>query len=288
LPNPLGILDFRLASLFQAWGKANPSPSWVQPLPLSILCGVVELAHADGGPALRAAADCATFAFYFLLRPGKYAGTPRTCDNLFRLCNVAMWAGDIAIYPSTCPLAHLNLSVTFVSLTFTQQKNSVCGETVGHSCSGNPTLLCPVSSIVSRIHHLRQHAAPPDTLNASSPLPSHPFFALLLPSPTHPSALIAPFFQPGPLGLVAPWPSLVGRVDTNCIRLIGRWRLDEMYRYLHVQFQPTMSGIATAMLCGHAPWRPPPFLFSHPSGLATLLPAPHPSSRLAPLRSRIY
>jgi hypothetical protein len=58
-------------------------------------------------------------------------------------------------------------------------------------------------------------------------------------------------------------------VDGDRIRLLGRWRSDEMYRYLHVQSQPTMSGIAAAMLRGAA----------RPAGLLspTLLVSPPPS-----------
>ena len=41
-----------------------------------------------------------------------------------------------------------------------------------------------------------------------------------------------------------------GILDSDRIRLIGRWRSDKMYRYLHVQAQPIMSGVAATMLCG--------------------------------------
>jgi hypothetical protein len=39
-------------------------------------------------------------------------------------------------------------------------------------------------------------------------------------------------------------------VDCDRIRLIGRWRSDELYRYLHVQAQPVMNGTAAAMFHG--------------------------------------
>ena len=45
---------------------------------------------------------------------------------------------------------------------------------------------------------------------------------------------------------------LCAGIDSDRIRLIGRWRSDEMYRYLHVQAQPVMSGVAAAMLRGGA------------------------------------
>ena len=34
---------------------------------------------------------------------------------------------------------------------------------------------------------------------------------------------------------------LVARVNTDIIRLLGRWRSDEMLRYLHLQAAPVMA-----------------------------------------------
>ena len=39
-------------------------------------------------------------------------------------------------------------------------------------------------------------------------------------------------------------------VDSDRIRLLGQWRSDEMYRYLFVQAQPVMTGLAAAMFRG--------------------------------------
>jgi hypothetical protein len=43
---------------------------------------------------------------------------------------------------------------------------------------------------------------------------------------------------------------LLAQVDTDVIRLIGRWRSDEMLRYLHLQAQPVMLNFARRMLQG--------------------------------------
>jgi hypothetical protein len=43
---------------------------------------------------------------------------------------------------------------------------------------------------------------------------------------------------------------LLAHVDTDIIRLIGRWRSDEMLRYLHLQAQPIMRNFASLMLHG--------------------------------------
>ena len=251
----LGTLDYRLASLFRAWSKTDPSPTRVPPLPFSVLRQALELARADPDAVhLRA-----TFAFFFLLCPGEYAGTPRPGrDDLFRLRDVALWAGDTPVDPLTCPLDALP-SVTFLSLLFTTKKNGVCGERVGHSRSGDPDL-CLVASVLSRISHLRASNAPPNTpLNAYF---HHGRWAYVLPSAVTALVRLAASTLATPLGFD---PSLLSTrstrsggatallhagVDADRIRLIGRWRSDEMYRYLHVQSQPTMSGIAAAMRRG--------------------------------------
>jgi len=41
---------------------------------------------------------------------------------------------------------------------------------------------------------------------------------------------------------------LCANVDTDRIRLIGRWRSDEMFRYLHTQAAPLTKDIALRML----------------------------------------
>ena len=40
----------------------------------------------------------------------------------------------------------------------------------------------------------------------------------------------------------------MAKIDPDIIRLIGRWRSDEMLRYLHVQAAPLMSDYARKML----------------------------------------
>ena len=41
---------------------------------------------------------------------------------------------------------------------------------------------------------------------------------------------------------------LCAHVDSDTIRLLGRWRSDEMLRYLHVQAQPIMHQFSQRML----------------------------------------
>ena len=41
---------------------------------------------------------------------------------------------------------------------------------------------------------------------------------------------------------------LCGKVDSDIIRLVGRWRSDAMFRYLHAQAIPIISPLAPTML----------------------------------------
>jgi len=41
---------------------------------------------------------------------------------------------------------------------------------------------------------------------------------------------------------------LVSKVDTDIIQLLGRWRSDEMLRYLHLTAEPIMLNFAQKML----------------------------------------
>ena len=43
---------------------------------------------------------------------------------------------------------------------------------------------------------------------------------------------------------------LCAGINSDRLRLIGRWQSDEMFRYLHVQAQPIMNGLAAAMIRG--------------------------------------
>jgi hypothetical protein len=261
--NSFGEVDFRLQALLQSWKKTDAPPTRVKPLPLVVL----RRAHGDAlqRPTHRFshAGDCLVLAYFFLLRPGEYSGVPLTAaDDLFRLQDVGVWIGHRRLDPLRCPAADL-LAASFATLTFTTQKNGVRGETIGHGCSGHPTL-CPVGALVRCLLHLRDHGATATTpLNAfRSPGPHDAWHyvrpaditallrqavRLLPPSLTDFSAndISARSTRAG--GAMA---MLCGGIDSDRIRLIGRWRSDEMYRYLHIQAQPVMSGVATIMLRG--------------------------------------
>lgn len=273
---PTGDLDIRITSLLRAWQRADAPPTRTKPLPLPVMTTARDLAMAQRTPQATAVADCLVIAYFFLLRPGEYAGTPLPGgDNLFRLEDVTLWLDNT-------PLDHWHDTpeslrrTTFATLRFTSQKNGVRGETVGHARSGHPTL-CPVQAITSRILYLRSLGALPHTpLNAFRPnitsawqfiqpnqltallraavrcLPSNPGFT--------PHDVSARSLRAG--GAMA---LLNAGTDLARIRLLGRWRSDEVYRYLHLQAPSVMAPLAPAILRGGQFRMRPSDSSTHPS-----------------------
>ena len=141
-------------------------------------------------------------------------------------------------------------------MTYTTQKNGVPGESIGHGRSPDP-YVGPIQALARRVEHLRQHNAPPDT-------PLHAVFsngtwkhvtsrditaALRLAAIANhhicgidPNEISARGLRAG--GAMA---LLCARIDPDIIRLVGRWRSDEMLRYLHTQAYPLMHTFASAM-----------------------------------------
>ena len=293
--NVFGEIDYRLQAVLRTWKKVDPPPTRVKPLPMLVLRRAHRLAESNlqVSPRLFSAGDCLILAFYFLLRPGEYSGTPRTAaDDLFRFQDVGVWIGQRRLDPLSCPTDDL-LAATFVTVTFTTQKNGVRGETLGHGRSGHPTL-CPVAALTRRLLNLRLAGALPTTpINAFRPTPEAPW-QFVLPSDVTTLLRRAVGLLPPALtdftardisarstragGAMA---MLCGGIDSDRIRLIGRWRSDEMYRYLHVQAQPIMAGVAAIMLRG-GDYR----LNTPPSSAGSGGP-PFPSSTLALLAEEV-
>ena len=149
-------------------------------------------------------------------------------------------------------------NATFATYEFTTQKNSVRGEVIGQGRSGN-LLLCPVFATVRRVIHLRNHNAP-----MAQPLATYyknGQWNNVTPSDiTSMLRMSVLFLGPQNLGFLPQDISarslrasgamalLCAQVDSDIIRLIGRWRSDEMLRYLHVQAEPVMRHFASRML----------------------------------------
>ena len=192
-----------------------------------------------------------TLAFFFLLRPGEYTDNDKTP---FRLADVQLFIGDTRLHLTTSPPEQLR-QARFASLTFTDQKNGVRGEVIGLACSGDP-FLCPVQSIIRRVLYLRSHAAPHTTplarvITSATRVTAAIITTCIRDAVAHigPSLGFLPHeVSARCLRAAGATALLLSRVDPDVIRLIGRWRLDEMLRYLHVQAYPLMKDYARQML----------------------------------------
>jgi hypothetical protein len=252
---PSGKLDLRLSRLLSAYNKADPPPARVKPVPIILLRHTCAIQRISNHPLGHAIADMFTLAFYFLLRPGEYANTDNPESAPFRFQDVHLMVGCRQIHQYTCPEHELH-SVTFACLEFTTQKNGVRGELIGLGRSGDAAF-CPVTSLVNRIIHLRLHRA-----TSTTPLYSykHTRWASITATTLTSVLRQAASVMGNTLGITPKDISvrslrssgamalLCGNVDTDRIRLLGRWHSDEMLRYLHVQALPVVADIAPTML----------------------------------------
>ena len=249
-----GNMDFRLKRTWAAWKKEDPPPNRVKPVPIRVIRHIANLAHSssDINNHYRATADMIILAFFFLLRPGEYIDS-NSESSPFRLEDVQLFIGDARLCLQTSPPERLRRA-SFASLTFTNQKNGVRGEVIGLSRSGDP-ILCPVRTILRRVLYLRTNNAPPSTPLARTYNTKRVTAASLTTILREAVAFFGPQigFLPSDvsarcLRAAGATALLLGRVDTDIISLIGRWRSDEMLRYLHVQAYPLMKDYSRKML----------------------------------------
>jgi hypothetical protein len=205
----------------------------------------------------QAVADVAIIGFFFLLRPGEHTGSSTTSDSApFCLHDVVFKIGGTILPADTGPIDQFQYA-TFVTLRFSRQKNGTENEIIGHARSGHFTT-CPVHALIRRSVHLRQHNALPTTplctvyihntpiVVTSTILTQHLRQAatILLPSTGFPPKDIsARALRAG--GAMA---LLCAQVDSDVIKLIGRWKSDQMLRYLHLQAYPQMHTFASLMV----------------------------------------
>lgn len=138
-----------------------------------------------------------------------------------------------ALATATCCDAEDLLAATFVTLTFTQQKqNGVRNEMIGHGCLGHPHI-CPVLALASRVIMLRAQGASPETaLNAVRTHPGAPFPYFTLASLTtriratlhlHPD----PAYTLADVSICSTQAGgmafLCAGVNSNQIRFVGSW-----------------------------------------------------------------
>jgi hypothetical protein len=174
----------------------------------------------------------------------------------FHFCDVHLLVNNRHLDHTICPIHEL-LQAMHVALEFTTQKNGVRGELVSLGKSGHPSF-CPVQAIVNRIRHLREFLTPPTTpifsyfqddmwkAITTSTLTQYLRAAATAVGLT--SGIQAADISVRSLRSSGAMALLCARVDSDCIRLLGRWRSDEMLPYLHVQAFPITATFASQML----------------------------------------
>jgi hypothetical protein len=249
-----GKTEFRLGRQLKGYAKADDPPLRVKPIPIQVIYHAANLARQHGTVESLTIMNMICVAFFFLCRPGEY--TAPTGDNHpFRLFHIGM-RKVLAPNATTNDLAR----ATFVCLTFTNQKNSVRGEVIGLGLSGDP-FTCPVLALARQVTHLLEHSFPTST----------PICTFYSNNKTHyvtprdiTTTLRCSIQALGPtaIGFTTTEASarslraagamalLCAQVDSDTIKLLGRWRSDEMLRYLTIQAQPVMRHFSQRMLQG--------------------------------------
>jgi hypothetical protein len=253
-PNSYTI-DPRLLRQLKGYAKADAPPARVKPLPLPILHQAFSSAQSSEDETALAAADMMWLAFFFLLCPGEYT-MPAEDSHPFRLCDVRFWLHSAPVDVATCPPLTL-LSCTFVSFTFSTQKNGIRGESIGHGHTQSPTA-CPVRAAARRVLYLRSINAPPTSFLCAVgpqfiPISSSVVTSLLRRACTslgNPAGFSSANISAKSLRASGVMALLNSNVDQDIIQLIGRWRSDASLRYLHVQAQDIMQGFSARMLQG--------------------------------------
>ena len=164
-------------------------------------------------------------------------------------------ANNVKLNPLTCTELLLD-TASHVALEFTTQKNGVRGELVGLGRSGHP-IFCPVLAIINRVKHLRLHQAHPTTplfqyfdraprtLTTNELTQQLRFTCNIL---GHTVGINSADISIRSLRSSGAMALLCADVDSDKIRLLGRWRSDEMLRYLHVQALPIVAPLASLMV----------------------------------------
>ena len=243
--------------MISGWKKLDPPPNRVKPIPIQVIRYILFVAQQSNSPVIKRTADMIVLAFFFLLRPGEYT-TSASDTQPFDYKSVQLFLGRQRLDLESATDAQLECA-TFVSLTFDLQKNGVRGECIGLGLSGDPAL-CPVKTLTRIVVSQRHHNALPST-TLSSVFYNNRWIPI---TPTMISTMIkqaVKYLGPA-LGFLETDVSarclraaganalLSAKVDPHIISLIGRWRSDEMLRYLTVQNDSIMKSYAADMLHG--------------------------------------
>jgi hypothetical protein len=198
--------------------------------------------------------DLAWIAIFYLLRPGEYCKSTTNKPLLFR--DISLMIGHHKLDLQRCPLNDLDRA-TSSSITFDDQKNRERGEVIAQALSGHRRA-CPTMALARRIRYLREHNASLHTplcsvWQANGRITFMTSTAITKTLQVSAAALPHLGFPPNEVsarsmragGAMA---LLCGKVDADTIRLVGRWKSDAMFRYLHAQALPLVNHLARTML----------------------------------------
>jgi hypothetical protein len=202
-------------------------------------------------------------AFYWLLRPAEYLNpeTPDSRSQAFLLRNIHFTMDGKVYNAIHAPLYdETDLGrITFASLQFSDQKNAVKGEQVGHRATSDSTW-CPAKALGRLVLHLRKHNAKPHTpifhhyntydkkwYKVTSTFITnglrHAATSVEDITGISPTLISARSLRPG--GATA---LLCAGIDKDAIQLLGRWKSDAMLRYLRIQAASLQFNYAQQML----------------------------------------
>lgn len=249
-----GCMDFRINRTIRAWKKGRPPSKRKKPCPREVLDALTNHALNQDEPDYHAISDLVWIAVFYLLRPSEYLSTGTTTGAPFTLADVIFRIGGRDYSATTVNLADLARAEA-VGLIFTEQKNGITGETIWLTRAPSH-YRCPVGCLIRRVTHLRQHGCTGTTpifvyfdstgkrhrVTALSMTTSLRFFAQ--------ACHLEVDVTVGALRCTGASALLNAGVPKELIQLVGRWRSDEVFRYLHTQSTTLMEPFATAMITG--------------------------------------
>ena len=248
-------IDTRLSNLWKHWTAEDPPPARVKPVPMMVLLKAQELAEGDNCLASACTARMMWINMFFLCRPGESCAT-RYGSKFFRLRDVTLINGELVLNWRSSD--HELRQASDVHLTFTDQKNKHRNEKVGQKRTSHAKA-SPTVAVADQVIHLRNNNAPPDTPLCAFTENGHWFVVTseMLTTLLRRAVRACPGcglsesdISARSLRATGAMAMLCAGIDPCRIKLLGRWRSDEMLTYLHVQAEPLYRDISERMLTG--------------------------------------
>ena len=223
---------------------------------MMVLHKAQEIADRSNCTALRATSRMMWTGFFFLGRPGEYTASRSEC-KFFKMKHVTLLKDGKALDLARAPDATLHCC-SDVLLDFDKQKHGHRGERVGQKASGH-RYASPTIAIADQICHLRANNASPDTPlcafaeGGSWFVVTSEMVTDLLRQAVRacPECGLSPEdISARSLRATGAMAMLCDGIDSNKIKLLGRWKSDEMLKYLHIQAEPLYRDLSARMLRG--------------------------------------